>query len=59
MGWVFLVVLVVGLPLALAVWLIARAVGAGNRMDELASRLSNLELEILRLKKAQESACAS
>ena len=50
MGWAFVVVLVVGLPLALAIWLVMRAVRASDRIEELSSRLFNLELEIARLK---------
>ena len=40
-----LVVLVVfGIPLALAVWLIVRAVSAKNRIEELSRRLGALEI---------------
>jgi hypothetical protein len=50
-----IVVLVVfGVPIALAVWLIVRAVQAKGRIEELAFRLSELEAEVIRLK--QESA---
>ena len=47
-----LVTLVVGLP----IWLIARAVSAGQRLDELTRRLSQAELEIARLKMKRDSA---
>ena len=50
-SWVFIVILVIGIPLALAVWLIARAVSARNRLDEIARRLGELELEVYQLKK--------
>ncbi len=47
-----LVVLVVlGVPIALAVWLIARAIQTRGRIDELAYRLGELEAEIIQLKR--------
>ncbi|MGD0206760.1 MAG: DUF2339 domain-containing protein [Verrucomicrobiota bacterium] len=47
-----IVVLVVfGVPIALAVWLIVRAVQAKRRIEELAFRLSELESEVIRLKR--------
>jgi hypothetical protein len=47
-----IVVLVVfGVPIALAVWLIVRAVQAKGRIEELAFRLSELESEVIRLKR--------
>ncbi|MGH7992270.1 MAG: DUF2339 domain-containing protein, partial [Limisphaerales bacterium] len=50
-----LVVLVVfGIPLALAVWLIVRAVTAKSRIEELARRLGALELEVFQLKRGRE-----
>ena len=52
-----LVVLVVlGIPLALAIWLIVRAVSASNRIEVLSRRLGALEVEIFQLKRARESA---
>jgi len=50
-----IVLLVLGVPAALAVWLIVRAVSAGNRIAELTNRLSDLELEVIRLRRQQES----
>lgn len=47
----FLVVLVVGLPIALAIWLIARAIRASARIEELSYRLLRLEREIARSKR--------
>ncbi|HEV2436982.1 MAG TPA: DUF2339 domain-containing protein [Verrucomicrobiae bacterium] len=45
-----LIVLVfLGIPIALAVWLIVRAVSAQNRIDELSRRLRMLESELFRL----------
>ena len=50
-----LVVLVVfGIPLALAVWLIVRAVNAKSRIEELTRRLGALEMEIFQLKRGRE-----
>ena len=47
-----IVVLVVfGIPIALAVWLIVRAVQARRRIEELSLRLSELESEVIRLKR--------
>ena len=47
-----IVILVVfGVPIALAVWLIVRAVQAKGRIEELAFRLSELESEVIRLKR--------
>jgi uncharacterized membrane protein len=47
-----IVVLVVfGIPIALAVWLIVRAVQARGRIEELSFRLSELEAEVIRLKR--------
>ena len=47
-----IVVLVVfGVPIALAVWLIVRAVQAKGRIEELSFRLSELEAEVIRLKR--------
>ena len=51
-----LVVLVVfGIPLALAVWLIVRAVSARNRIDELSRRMGALESELFRLRQSRPS----
>jgi uncharacterized membrane protein len=47
-----IVVLVVfGVPIALAIWLIVRAVQAKGRIEELSFRLSELEAEVIRLKR--------
>jgi hypothetical protein len=51
-----IVVLVLfGIPIALAIWLIARAVQARGRIEELSFRLSELEAEVIRLKREGES----
>jgi hypothetical protein len=60
MDSIFIVVLVIlTVPIALAIWLIARANEARRRMDDLARHLGALELEIVRLKREKESTPAS
>src|ERR1035437_8772962 len=49
-GYIILVLLLIGAPVAAGIWLIARAIGARQSIDELRRRLSSLELEIIRLK---------
>jgi len=60
MDWEAIVVLVVvfvlAIPTAVAVWLIVRAVSAKNRIGELSDRLIAIESEILRLKREKEPA---
>jgi uncharacterized membrane protein len=51
---VLVVLVVLGLPLALAVWLISCTVSARNRIEELSRRVGSLELEILQLKGRSE-----
>jgi len=45
-----IVVVAIGTPIALAIWLIVRAISARNRIEELSRRVGNLELEIFRIK---------
>ena len=56
MDWIPVVFLILGVPIALTVWLIVRAVSARNRIEELARRLNELESEIIRLKRDKEPA---
>ena len=51
-----IILVVLGVPAALAIWLIVRAVQAGARIEELSFRLSELETEVIRLKRERESA---
>ena len=51
----FLVLVIFGIPIALAVWLIARTTSAQNRIEEHSYRLAVLESEISRLKQEKES----
>jgi type II secretory pathway pseudopilin PulG len=50
------VLVVLGVPIALAIWLIVRAVQARGRIEELSFRLSELEAEVILLKREGESA---
>ena len=53
---ILVVFLVLGIPLALAIWLIVRAVAARNRIDELTRRVGALESELFQLRKGREPA---
>ena len=55
-GYILLVLVLIGAPIALVIWLIARAVGARQSLDELSRRLGSLEGEVFRLKKEIASA---
>jgi uncharacterized membrane protein len=50
-----LVLVIFGIPIALAIWLIARTTSAQNRIEELSYRLVVVESEIARLKQEKES----
>jgi uncharacterized membrane protein len=45
------VLLVIVLPIALAIWLIARAVQTRDRIEELTRRITSLEVELFQVKK--------
>jgi hypothetical protein len=49
------VLVALGVPIVLAIWLIARAVQARGRIEELSLRLSELEAEIILLKRDGKS----
>jgi uncharacterized membrane protein len=51
-----IILVVLGIPIALAGWLIARSVSVRDRLEEFSRRLAELELELSRLKKEKESA---
>src|SRR5467141_2917087 len=53
--WMFVAALVLGVPIALAIWLIGRAVQVGRRLEELSHRLTELEKEVFRRKPEPES----
>jgi uncharacterized membrane protein len=53
-AWVFIVLLILGVPVFLAIWLITRATKAGKRIEELSDRVGLLELEIVRLKRERQ-----
>src|SRR5215831_12497160 len=58
-GYVILILLVIGVPIVVAIWLIARAVSAKASIEELRRRLSTLEIELLRVKEQASSRAAS
>ncbi len=54
--WALIIVLILGVPILVGIWLIVRAVKSGQRIEELARRLGELELELFRLKKERPPA---
>src|ERR1017187_10068614 len=58
MEWVFVAILVLGVPIVLVIWLIARAVHASGKIEEISRRLRTLESEVFRLKEKRDSARA-
>lgn len=59
MEWFFIILLVLGVPLWLVIWLIVRVVRAGNRIEELSRRLGEVELEVFQLKQKRDAAPSS
>ena len=57
--WILVILLVLGVPIFLAAWLIVRVVQARNQIDALTRRLGELELEFFRLKKETSSSRAT
>lgn len=57
-GIALVVLVILGIPIALAIWLIVRAVSAGNRIEELSRRVGTLEMETLRLRQEREGEMA-
>jgi type II secretory pathway pseudopilin PulG len=53
-GIILVVLIILGIPIALAIWLIVRAISAQNRIKELSDRLVALESEMIRLKREKE-----
>jgi hypothetical protein len=53
-GIVILILLILGVPLALAIWLIVRAAQTATRVEDLSRRLNVIEAELLRLKTGRE-----
>ena len=54
-GIALVVLVIIGIPIALAIWLIVRAISSRNRIEELSRRLGELESEFFRLKREKES----
>jgi len=48
-----IVLVVFGVPIAVAIWLIVRAVNAGNTIEELSHRLRKVEFELSQLNQAK------
>jgi hypothetical protein len=46
---VLIILLVIGLPLACAIWLIARSISAHHRIDELERQVDDLKIQVVRL----------
>src|SRR5262245_60348487 len=55
-AWPLIVLLIIGAPILLAIWLIAKAVRASSRIDELTHRLQILEIEVSRLRDERATA---
>lgn len=51
-----IIAVVLGIPVAVGLWLIIRAVGAKRHIEDLSRRLGSLELELSLLKRDRESA---
>ena len=58
-GIILFVLLLIGGTVALVVWLVARAIGARQSIDELRRRLGSVEIEVGRLKGEMASAPAA
>jgi hypothetical protein len=54
-GIAIILLLIFGVPLVLAIWLIVRAVGAKSEIDQLSRRLGSLERELFLLKREREA----
>src|SRR6185295_20150487 len=50
-----LVLLILGVPACLAIWLIVRAIQSSGRIEELSRRIQHLEIEIVRLREQPTS----
>ena len=51
-----IILLILGVPLATGIWLIARAISARNQIEELTRRVDVLHLELTRLKHSKDPA---
>ena len=58
MEWVLVAVLVLGIPVGVVIWLIARAMSARDSIDALSRRVGTLESELFRLKRSTEASTA-
>jgi uncharacterized membrane protein len=56
--WPLIILLVLGVPLVLAIWLIVRAARAKSQIESLIRRVNALELQVVSLKKSPPPAAA-
>jgi uncharacterized membrane protein len=55
---VLIILLIIGLPLACAIWLIARSISAHHRIDELERQMDDLKIQVVRLAQPTPPAAA-
>ena len=51
-SWFLVVLLLIGLPVGLVIWLVVRAVSARDRMEDLTRRLDELQVQVVKLQNA-------
>ena len=51
-----IILLILGVPLAVGIWLIGRAISARNQIEELTRRVDDLHVELVRLKHSEDTA---
>src|ERR1017187_819244 len=54
-----IIVLVLGIPIVLAIWLVVRAVSARRRIEELSRRVDDLQMQVVRLQPSPLPATAA
>jgi hypothetical protein len=59
MEWIFIVLLLLAAPVIVLIWVVTRAVQSHTRLEELARRVGELELEVFQLKHARPAAPAA
>src|SRR5580692_4512850 len=58
-GWALVVLLVLGIPIVVGIWLIVRAFDARQRIEELTRRLARLETDFIQAKEEASAARAA
>ena len=56
--WPLIILFVIGVPLALAIWLSVRTLRAKGQIESLARRVNDLELQVISLKRTAPSTAA-